>query len=205
VRRLLLGAALLLASAALLGCAALIAPRVSGAPEALRAGAYALDPEHAALLFEVDHLGYSRFIGRFETFDASLDFDPADPAAAQVEALIDIASLDVANDAFARTLTGAGWFDADAFPQARFRSTAIEATGAATGRMIGELTLRGVTAPIALDVRFNGGAQDVLRGGYVVGFSATGAFSRQAFGVDKFEGVVGDRVTIRIEAEFVRR
>jgi polyisoprenoid-binding protein YceI len=173
-------------------------------PQALRAGAYTLDKEHASLVFKVDHLGYSAYLGRFEHFDAALDFDANDPAAARVEATVDIASLDVANDGFAKTLTGPDWFDAGRFPQASFRSTTIERTGDNTGRMTGDLTLRGVTAPVTLDVVFNGGAQDFLRGGYVVGFSAKGAFSRKAFGVDKFDGLVGDTASIEIEAEFVR-
>lgn len=194
------------AAAAALGaaCASLVAPKVAAEPTALKAGAYSLDPNHAALLFKIDHLGYSQYVGRFETFDATLDFDADDPSAAHVEAAIDIASLDVANDDFAKTLTGSDWLDSSSFPQAVFRSTAVEKTGETTGRMTGDLTLHGVTAPVTLEVAFNGGAQDLLRGGYVVGFSAHGAFSRKAFGIDKFGGVVGDEVEIDIEAEFIR-
>ena len=71
--------------------------------------------------------------------------------------------------------------------------------------MTGDLTLHGVTAPVTLDVEFNGGAQDLLRGGYVVGFSAKGHFSRKTFGVDRFESIVADDVGIEIETEFVKR
>ncbi|OFX02527.1 MAG: hypothetical protein A3E78_02330 [Alphaproteobacteria bacterium RIFCSPHIGHO2_12_FULL_63_12] len=187
------------------GCASLIAPKVATEPAALKAGAYALDQNHASLLFKVDHLGYSSYVGRFEKLDATLDFDAADVSTAHVEAKIDIASLDVANDAFAQTLTGADWFDAAAFPEAIFKTTSIEKTGETQGRMTGDLTLHGVTAPVTLDVAFNGGAQDILRGGYVVGFSARGTISRKTFGVDRFEGIVGDEVEIDIEAEFVKR
>jgi polyisoprenoid-binding protein YceI len=187
------------------GCAALARPDVAAEPAALKAGEYRLDPEHAALVFRIDHLGFSKFIGRFERFDATLDFDAADPEQARVEAVIDIASLDVANDAFARTLLGAEWFDAAAFPEARFSSTRIERTGETAGRMTGDLTLRGVTHAVTLDVAFNGGATDFLRGGYVVGFSATGAIRRGDFGVDRFDEIIGDEVEIALEAEFVRR
>lgn len=190
---------------AVAGCASLVAPKVASEPAALKAGAYALDQNHASLLFKVNHLGYSTYVGRFEKLDATLDFDAADVTAAHVEAKIGIASLDVANDAFAQTLTGGAWFDAAAYPEAVFRSTSIEKTGEKSGRLTGELTLHGVTAPVTLDVAFNGGAQDLLRGGYVVGFSAKGNFSRKTFGVDRFEGIVGDDVEIDIEAEFVKR
>lgn len=197
--------ALIMAGALLLGaCASLVAPKVASEPAALKAGAYKLDPNHASLIFRVNHLGYSRYLGRFEKFDAALDFDAANASAARVEAKVEIASLDVANDDFARTLMGRNWFDAAAYPEAVFKSTLIEKTGETTGRMTGDLTLHGVTAPVTLDVAFNGGAQDLLRGGYVVGFSAHGSFSRKAFGVDRFEGIVGDDVAIEIEAEFVK-
>lgn len=189
---------------AVAGCASLVAPKVATEAAALKAGAYALDQKHASLLFKVDHLGFSSYVGRFEAFDATLDFDAANVSAAHVEAKIDIASLDVANDEFAHTLTGSDWFDATAYPEAVFRSTQVEKTGETTGRMTGDFTLHGVTQPMTLDVTFNGGAQDILRGGYVVGFSARGAFSRKEFGVDKFDGIVGDAVAIEIQAEFVK-
>ncbi|MEL7485729.1 MAG: YceI family protein [Pseudomonadota bacterium] len=197
----------LIFTAALLsaGCASLVAPAPSAERSALRAGQYALDPAHASILFKIDHLGFSTYVGRFETFDAALDFDADDPTAAQIDATIEIESLDIANDDFAATLAGPDWFDASAFPEARFRSTAIEITGDNTGRMTGDFTLKGVTAPITLDVIFNGGDRDLLRGAYVVGFSATGSFDRTVFGVDRFAGVVGNDVFIEIEAEFERR
>jgi len=198
--------AAIFAAMALAGCASLVKPDVSAERAALREGQYALDPDHAALVFKIDHLGFSRFIGRFETFSASLDFDQANPSAARVEAVIDVASLDVANDEFSATLAGPNWFDADAFPQAVFRSTAVEVTGESAGVMTGELTLHAVTQPVRLDVVFNGGGRDRLRGGaYIVGFSAAGEISRSAFGVDRFKGLISDDVMIEIEAEFVRR
>lgn len=195
----------LLALFALAACASLIAPDVKTGAAALKAGEYALDPNHAALVFKVDHMGFSHFTGRFERFDAALDFSEADPAGAHLEAIIDMTSLDIANDEFAATLTGPDWFDAAAFPQAVFRSTAVEITGENAGRIAGDLTLHGVTAPVVLDAVFNGGGRDILRGGYVIGFSATGTIDRAAFGVDRFSGIVGDQVEIEIEAEFLRR
>lgn len=187
------------------GCASLLKPEVSAEPAALRAGQYELDPGHAALVFKIGHLGFSQFVGRFETFDASLDFDEADPQSARLEAVIDMTSLDVADDEFAQTLTGDGWFETKTFPEAVFRLTAVEVTGENKGVATGDLTLHGVTQPIKLAVVFNGGGRDRLRGAYVVGFSATGTISRSAFGVDKFGGLVADEVMIEIEAEFLRR
>ncbi|MEL6789745.1 MAG: YceI family protein [Pseudomonadota bacterium] len=196
----LMGLALLLGA-----CASVAAPQVSQDAKALRKGTYALDPAHASVLFKIDHLGFSTYVGRFEKMDATLEFDSKNPERAEVSALIDMTSLDIANEDFAETLMGADWFDAAQFPQARFTSTSIAVTGEATGVMTGDLTLKGETRPIRLMVTFNGGARDLLRSAYVVGFSARGTFDRTDFGVSRFSGLITDEVTIEIEAEFLRQ
>lgn len=193
---------------ALSGCAALapaLAPAVNTNPTALREGQYALDRDHAALLFKVGHLGFAKYVGRFERFDVSLDFDAENPEAARVDAVIDMTSLDVANDAFANTLMGPNWFDAGQYPEALFRSTGIEVTGENTGVMTGELTMHGVTKPVTMDVTFNGGGRDRLRGAYVIGLSAVSEIDRRDFGVDRFTGFVSNKVELEIEAELIRR
>ena len=184
--------------------AAAVSPEAKAERAALKTGAYALDNAHTAVTFKIGHLGFSNYVGRFETAEASLDFDAANPEAARLEASIEIASLDVANDDFADTLIGSGWLNAEDFPQAVFRSTGIDVTGETTGTVIGDLTLNGVTKPITLDVTFNGGDNDSLRGGYAIGFSASGSFNRSDFGITKFLGPVSDEVLIDIETEFVR-
>ena len=185
--------------------AAAVAPQANTERAALRTGAYSLDNSHTAVIFKIGHLGFSNYVGRFELAEASLDFDAENPAEAQLEAIIEIASLDVANDDFAETLIGPSWFDAEAHPQAIFRSTSISVTGETTGTVTGDLTLKGVTKPVTLDVTFNGGDNDRLRGGYAIGFSATGSFKRSEFGISRLVGPVSDDVTIDIEAEFLRK
>lgn len=203
--KLLLPALALLALPACNTLAAAVSPEANTERAALRTGAYSLDNAHTAVTFKIGHLGFSNYVGRFEQIDASLDFDAENPATATLEATIEIASLDVANDDFAETLIGSAWFDAGAHPQAVFRSTEITITGETTGTIKGDFTLKGVTQPITLDVTFNGGDNDPLRGGYATGFSATGSFNRSDFGITKFLGPVSDEVSIDIEAEFVRK
>lgn len=195
--------ALLLAAAA--SCAALVTPEPVATRKALRDGAYSLDGAHASVVFKIDHLGFSTYVGRFEALDARLDFDADDPGAARLEAVIEMGSLDIANDEFAATLAGPDWFDAAQYPEARFVSRSIEITGENTGIISGELTLKGVTRPVALATTFNGGARDLIRGAYVVGFSATTTIDRTAFGVSAFSGVIADDVRLEIEAEFLRQ
>jgi len=182
-----------------------LAPKVNTDPTALKAGNYALDAKHASLIFKVGHLGFSQYVGRFERFDVSLEFDQDNPQAARIEASIDMTSLDVANDDFAETLMGPNWFDAGQYPEANFRSTDIDVTAENTGVMTGDLTLHGVTQPITMQVVFNGGGNDRLRGAYVIGLSARASIDRRAFGVDRFNGLVSDMVDIEIEVEFKKR
>ncbi len=193
------------ATVALSGCASLLVREPQADPQAIRAGAYALDEAHAAVLFKVTHLGLSTFVGRFERLEASLDFDETDPTGATLEAIIDMTSLDVANDDFAETLMGSGWFDAETYPQAVFRSTRIEKTSETTGKVHGDLTLRGVTKPMTLDVTFNGGARNLLTTRYTLGFSASGTIDRTEFGLDRVAGFVGSDVVLEIHAEFARQ
>ena len=192
----------------LVGCntlASTFAPDATAERAALKTGEYSLDAKHTAVTFKINHLGFSNYVGRFEAVDASLDFDAANPAEASLEAIIDVTSLDIANDEFAATLIGPGWFNSAEHPDAVFRSTSIDVTGETSGKVTGDLTLKGVTKPVTLNVVFNGGDNDPLRGGYAIGFSATGSFNRSDFGITKYLGPVSDEVKIDIEAEFVRK
>jgi polyisoprenoid-binding protein YceI len=193
-----------LASLALAGCGHLLPRAGAVVPEDLPAGSYRVDPEHASLLFKLDHLGFSQLVGRFDQFDATLDFDPAAPEAARLTVLVEVASIDLDLPAFEEELRGPEWFDAERFPQARFESRGIEITGPSTGRVQGELTLRGVTAPVTLDVTFNGAGDSLLTGRYTLGFAASGTLLRSQFGLGAYAPAVGDEVVLEIHAEFPR-
>ena len=207
-RHVRLAAISLLALTCLAGCNTLAAnvlkPDVDTAAAAVPAGDYALDKAHASILFKIDHLGYSTYVGRFERFDASLSGDPAMPEAATVTASVDMTSLNIANPEFAAELMGPDWFDAAAHPQATFKTLGLKITGVNEADVSGELTLKGKTLPVTIKARLNGSAYDRLRGADVVGFSATLPVNRSAFGIDKYSGLITDDVLIEIEAEFVR-
>lgn len=170
----------------------------------LPGGAYRLDPDHASLLFKVDHFGFSQLVGRFDRFEGALDFDPKQPQAARLTVLVDTASIDLNLPKFEQDLRGPDWFDVAQFPQARFESRTIAITGEKTGKVTGDLTLHGVTAPVTLDVTFNGGADSLLTGHYTLGFAASGTLLRSTFGLGAYAPAVGDQVTLEIHAEFQR-
>jgi polyisoprenoid-binding protein YceI len=195
----------LIASLGGLGACGYLLPRAATPPPSeLPAGSYRLDPEHAALLLRIDHLGFSTLVGRFDRFDATLDFDPDNPAASRLSAEIDPASIDFNVPTFEAQLRGADWFDVARFPQARFTGREVVVTGEKTGRVIGDLALHGVTRPVTLEVVFNGAGDSLVTGRYTLGFAASGKLSRSAFGLGAYAPAVGDEVTLEIHAEFQR-
>ena len=186
--------------------AAPIAPVKADVP----AGTYKLDPPHANLTFKVNHMGFSNYTAQFTKFDATLQLDPANPAASSVEATIDPRSLllNTPPAGFKDQITGPQWLDAKQFPQMVFKSTKVELTAANTARVTGELTLRGVTAPVVMDVKFNGGYPGFAMDPHArIGVTAHGVLKRSAYGISY--GVpapgssmgVGDDVDFTIEAE----
>lgn len=189
----------------LVSCDRLLTPDFNTDITELRAGAYTLDPDHATLLWKINHLGFSTFIGRFNDFDASLDFDPEDIENASLEVVINTAGLDINNEVFAEELRGNNWFNTEQFPQAVFRTTSfVEAIDEDTFVFAGDLTLLDVTSPINLEINFHGGGRNFLTRSYTVGFSASSTFQRSVFGLDKFTNFgVGDDIELEIHVEFM--
>jgi polyisoprenoid-binding protein YceI len=156
-------------------------------------------------------MGFSNFTARFTRFDVELQFDPANPATAHVNASIDPRSLDIDNApaGFLDTLRGPQWLDAEKFPEITFRSTHVEVTGPKTLLVTGDFSLHGVAHPVTLDVTYNGGyAGHPMDPHARIGFSAHGSFKRSdfgiAFGIPPTGSTMGvsDAVEIIIECEF---
>ena len=197
-------ATVLLSSVFLSACVSLITPKVQSDVVKLKAGQYSLDATHATLLFKIQHLGLSTYVGRFNNFDASLEFDPNNIAAARLSATIEIDSLDINDDDLKSDLMGRSWFRQSAFPQATFESTSVRPISDTEFEFTGMLNWRGKQQAIAIAATFHGGANNILNGKYTLGFSAKGSFSRSDFGMDKYVPLVGDEVTVEAYAEFLK-
>ena len=168
-------------------------------------GGYSMDPTHTSVVFKVDHLGFSTYIGRFDTAAGTLSFDEKDPAKSSVSVTIDASSVNTNSEALEEKLRGADMFDAEAHPEITFVSTSIETTGEATGKITGNLTIAGMTKPVTLDVTFNNGAPHPFPPNkFVLGFSATAALKRSEWELNSWLPAVGDDVALEIEAEFVK-
>ncbi len=170
-------------------------------------GAYELDKAHGSIVWRVKHQGLSWYTGRLTDFEASLDFNPDNPAASSVQAIINPNSVaaEHPDDAEWDTRIATEFFQSGQFPQIVFQSTSATPTSEFAGQVTGDLTFIGVTRPVTLDVTYNGAinASPLHRGKGLLGFSATGAIDRSDFGLDQYSSFVADEVQIIIEVEFV--
>lgn len=167
-----------------------------------------IDGSHSNVEFAVKHMMVSTVKGRFKAVSGSLTIDEANPANSTVAAAIEVASVETGVDQRDEHLRSDDFFNAAAYPQITFRSTAIEQRGE-DWRLAGELTIRDVTRPVSLDVEFEGRGPDAF-GGERAGFTATTKINRKDYGIHwnaliEAGGVaVSDTVKITLNIEVVR-
>ncbi len=177
-------------------------------PKQAPAGAYQMETRHSQVLFEIPHLDLTNYHGRFDKVSGTLNFNPAAPEKSSVSVSVDVGSASVASSELLGDIVGSDVLDAANFPTATFVSTSIERTGPTSGKMTGDLTLRGVTKPVTFDVTFNGGTPSPMgAAAYLLGFRASVVIHRSDFGLDKMRwtGFVGNDVTLTIEALFQKQ
>jgi polyisoprenoid-binding protein YceI len=180
-----------------------VLPKPSQDPAAAPAGVYMLDPAQTSVVLRVMHAGgFSYTVVRMTDVSGALSWNPADPAASQVNVKIGAQSVQTPAPGLADMLTGEDFLDAAHFPQDRFVSTAVQLTGPTTGEVTGALTLRGVTRPLTLTVQLIGAGQQMR--GPVLGLHAEGAFKRSDFHLGPPSPVIGDEVQVVLDLEFAR-
>lgn len=167
-------------------------------------GAYVLDPAHASVNWSLSHSGLSLYTARFDGITGALDFNPDTPTASRLDIRIDPKSVSTGDPEWDETLATDGrYFDGDKHTEIRFVSTSATTHSDNTGQVTGDLSLRGVTKPVTLDVTYNGSGKSFGHPGATLGFSAVGKFNRSDWGMDYLTNFgIGDEVTLRIEAEF---
>lgn len=187
------------------------APSIPSDAANLPAGDYKLDPAHASLIFKIDHMGFSNYTARFGKFDAQMQLDPTKPEGASVTATVDANSLELNSPppGFPEQIKGAQFLDAKKFPTMSFKSTKIDPVNGGRAHLQGDFTMHGVTKPVTLEAKFNGGYPGMTMDPHArIGFSARGSLKRSDFGIDAglpqpgSKMGVGDEVEIYIEAEF---
>ena len=172
----------------------------------LHASKYAIDTDgmHAFIHFSIPHLGYSNLIGRFNRFSGSFDYDAEKPEESKIEVTIETASIDSNHAERDKHLREEEFLYVSKYPEAKFVSSSYEPQSAETGILKGNLTLRGVTRPVTIEVTKIGEGPDPW-GGYRVGFTGTTRIALADFGITKFLGKKSTEVELVLDIEGVRR
>lgn len=172
---------------------------------------YQLDPQHSMAQFKVRHLMISNVKGEFAKLSGSVTFNPADLASSRVEVTIDAASIHTREPQRDEHLKSADFLDVAKYPEITFRSTAIVAAGKNAYEVVGDLTIRGVTQPVALNVESLSDEVKDPWGNYRRGATARTKIERKDFGLvwnatlETGGVLVGDDVEITIDAELTRK
>ncbi|MEV7404727.1 YceI family protein [Streptomyces sp. NPDC091267] len=145
-------------------------------------GDYAIDPAHSSIGFTVRHAMVTNVRGSFGEHEGSLKLDGSNPAGSSASIDVKIASVDTGIADRDGHLVSGDFFDAEKFPLMTFRSTAAEQLGGDKYRIIGDLTIKDVTRPLAIDLEFNGSATDVY-GNERVGFEGSTDILRSDWGL----------------------
>ncbi len=167
-----------------------------------------VDEVHTHIGFSAKHMMVSTVRGQFRKYRGKLEIDPADFTRSSFEGEVEVASIDTGVGQRDDHLRNSDFFDAPSHPTINFKSVRIEAKGDNEFVVHGDITMRGVTKPISLDVEFHGTSKNPW-GKTVSGLSARGTINRKDFGVSynavlEAGGVaVSEKVKIELEAEFI--
>ena len=184
-----------------------------GAPDKSRvtAGTYAADPLHTMVVWEVDHLGFSKYTGIFGDVSGTLVIDPKNPAAAKVDVIIPVSKVTTANAGLTSHLLRPGKdggkpdFFGAAPADAKFVSTSVVLDDDGDeAKVTGNLTLNGVTKPVTIDVDFHGAGVGMNKK-ETVGFQAETTIKRSDFGINMGIPYVSDAVELEIHAAFEKQ
>ncbi|HVW34024.1 MAG TPA: YceI family protein [Acidimicrobiia bacterium] len=173
------------------------------------AGTYALDASHSQVGFAVRHVMISRTKGRFSDVAGTIEI-AENPLESSVSVTIQTASVDTRDEQRDGHLRSGDFLDVEAFPTMTYQSRSVRPAGGDRWIVEGDLSIKGVTRPVPLEVTFEGGAADPW-GGVRIGFSARAEIDREAFGLTWNQALetggvlVGKKVTIEIEAEGVKQ
>ncbi|MCD8539061.1 MAG: YceI family protein [Leadbetterella sp.] len=164
------------------------------------------DKAHSELGFSIKHLGISEVSGTFNDFEATVKSSKADFSDAVVEAAIQVASVDTRIGDRDNHLRSADFFDAEKYPQITFKSTGIKSTGKDKYRLTGNLTAKGITKQVELDLTHEGTIEHPMSKKPTAGFKLTGVIKRSDFGIGTAfpAPMLSDEVTLTVNAEIQR-
>ncbi|WP_224743958.1 MULTISPECIES: YceI family protein [Lysobacter] len=159
-----------------------------------------MDPAHTDVIAQWSHFGFSNPSMHFGQADGVLVYDADNVAASSVQVTLPLSSMNSFTAKFDEHLRSADFFDAAKFPSASFKSTQVEAAGEGRLKVTGELTIKGITKPVVLDVTLNKVGENMMKQP-TIGFDAVTTIKRTDFDVGMYAPAVSDEVRIRITTE----
>lgn len=171
---------------------------------AVPSGDYQVDPTHAYINFQYNHLGLSNPTLSFDDFTIELNLDNADPSQSSVSVSIATDSIVTGSDIFKEHLSSGDWLDTEQFPTISFESSSIEPMGDDMYKVMGDATVKGITQPLTLDVTVNAAMNHPMSGKPVIGLDATGSLLRSDFDLGKFAPNISDEMTLNISVEMLK-
>lgn len=167
-----------------------------------------IDPDHSVASFAIRHLMIANVRGMFNKVKGTIHFDAKDLSRSSVEAEIDVASLSTGVKKRDNHILSDEMLDAGKYPTITFKSTRVQADKGNRGKIIGDLTIHGVTRPVTVEAEFHGPVKSPFGGEITMGFTATTRVNREDFGVmwgsDPLEGgglIAGKEVEITLDVE----
>lgn len=169
-------------------------------------GTYAFDTEgqHQFIQFRISHLGFSTLYGRFNDFDGSFRYDADNPSESSVSVTVDTSSVDSNHSERDKHLRSEDFLYVSEYPEATFESTSVEVHEDDTATVTGDLTLRGVTREVDLDMEMIKHGEDPW-GNYRMGFEGETTLTLENFGIDYDLGPEAEEVTLMLSVEGVRQ
>jgi polyisoprenoid-binding protein YceI len=180
-------------------------------PASAATSTWQIDPQHTAAQFSVRHLAISTVRGGFSKVTGTVVFDDKDASKSTVDVTIDVSTVDTREPNRDKDLKSDKFFDVDHYPTMTFRSKKVEQNGVGKLKVFGDLTIRGVTKEVVLDVDGPTAPVKDPWGNQRAAVNATTKINRQDYGVkwnatmDNGGVVVGDEVSINIDAEMIQK
>jgi polyisoprenoid-binding protein YceI len=163
---------------------------------------FVLSKDHTDVVFEISHVGYSMKHGWFRDMAGTLSFDAEKPESSSVDVTIKSGSIDTNNKQRDKDLTSSNFLDTEKFPDLHFVSTKLTRSGKQALEIEGNLTLHGITRPMVLHAKLNKLGPNPFTHSATVGFTAQGSLMRSDFGIANMIPLLGDEVSIIVDAEF---
>ena len=164
---------------------------------------YKIDANHTDVVASWSHFGFSNPIAHFGKVDGNIAYDAANVGASKVEVTIPLSGLNSHVPDFDDPIRSGDFFDAEKFPDITFKSTSVKAAGKGKLKVTGDLTIKGTTKPVVLNVTINKIAVQPMAKREAAGFSATATIKRSDFGVGLYAPNVSDEVKLSITTEAI--